>query len=134
MRQDLTPAEILRAWEERVGPFVTVAEAEARLAIRPTSVSTGSHVSRPIALARRGGGSLYPAWQFDLEEPARTALVQAHAVLVAHGRVSPWTAAAWFTARQPALDDRTPVEFLGDGGDPAALIHAARVDAARIAQ
>lgn len=122
------------AWEDRVGPLLSSAEAAARLGAEADSaLDKLARAGRVIALQERSGRVRYPAWQFADGRPLE-ALVAAHRELVETGRVSEWTAASFCVAPHPELGGLSPREFAAAGRDDERLALVARRDAARLAQ
>lgn len=123
-----------QAWAQRLGTLLETRDVVDLLAVSKQRVSTLARDRRLIALSQ-AGRLRFPAWQFatsDAED--RDCIAAAHAALTEQGSVSPWTAASWFRAQHPSLDDKDPVAFLRGGGDRSRVLEAAARDAARLAQ
>ncbi len=114
------------AWERALGELLTSAEARvllggiSREALRKRVLS-GS----VIALRDDADLIRYPRWQFDAANSAPFVAIKKLNGIFGKAGLDPWTLAAFATAPQPGLDDRTPVEALGDA-DPEPLLLSAR--------
>lgn len=114
------------AWERALGELLTSAEARALLG----GISREALRKRVLSgsvLALRDGADLirYPRWQFDAANGAPFAVIKKLNRIFGEAGLDPWTLAAFATAPQPELDDRTPVEAFGDA-DLEPLLLAAR--------
>ncbi len=56
----------------------------------------------------------YPRWQFDAANSAPFEAIKKLNKIFGEAGLDPWTLAAFSTAPQPELNDRTPVEAFGD--------------------
>jgi hypothetical protein len=85
-----------------------------------------------IALRTAEGTWVYPAFQLDDRNRPMAPVVEAHRRLVAGG-VDDWTSAAALLGPQPELGDRSIVDHVRSGGDPAACtdLLTATIDAVR---
>ncbi len=114
------------AWERSLGELLTSAEARVLLG----GISREALRKRVLSgsvLALRDDADLirYPRWQFDATNSAPfVAIKKVNGIFVEAG-LDPWTLAAFATAPQPELDDRTPVEAFADA-DLEPLLLAAR--------
>jgi hypothetical protein len=114
------------AWERALGELLTSAEARillggiSREALRKRVLS-GS------VLALRDDADLirYPGWQFDTANSAPFGAIKKLNKIFGEAGLDPWTLAAFATAPQPELDDRTPVDAFADA-DLEPLFLAAR--------
>jgi hypothetical protein len=103
------------AWERALGELLTSAEARvllggvSREALRKRVVS-GS----VIALRDDAGLIRYPRWQFDAVSGAPFGVIKQLNEVFGDAGLDPWTLAAFATAPQPELDERTPVDAFGD--------------------
>ncbi|HXS46100.1 MAG TPA: hypothetical protein VN756_01405 [Solirubrobacterales bacterium] len=115
------------AWERALGGLLTSAEARvllsgiSREALRKRVVS-GS----VIALRDDAGLIRYPRWQFDAVSGAPFAVVKELNEVFSDAGLDSWTLAAFVTAPQPELDDRTPVDAFGDTDLEPLLLSAHR--------
>jgi hypothetical protein len=115
------------AWERALGELLTSAEARillggiSREALRKR-VLTGS----VIALRDDADLIRYPCWQFDAPNSAPFGAIKKLNKIFDKAGLDPWTLAAFATAPQPELDDRTPVEALGDADLERLLLSARR--------
>jgi hypothetical protein len=115
------------AWERALGELLTSAEARvllggiSREALRKRVVS-GS----VIALRDDAGLIRYPRWQFDAVSGAPFGAVKRLNEIFSDAGLDPWTLAAFATAPQRELDDRTPVEAFGDADLEPLLLSAHR--------
>jgi hypothetical protein len=115
------------AWERALGELLTSAEARALLggisreALRKRVVS-GS----VIALRDDAGLIRYPRWQFDAVSGAPFGAVKRLNEVFGDAALDSWTLAAFATAPQPELDDRTPVDAFGDADLKPLLLSAHR--------
>jgi hypothetical protein len=113
------------AWERALGDLLTSAEARALLggvsreALRKR-VAAGS----VLALRDDSGLIRYPNWQFDSATGLPFESIKDLNGIFGDAGLDPWTLAAFVTAPQPELEDRTPAEALGDP-DPEPLLLAA---------
>jgi hypothetical protein len=114
------------AWERAVGELLTSAEARillggiSREALRKR-VASGS----VIALRDDADLIRYPRWQFDAPNSAPFPAIRKLNEIFAEAGLDPWTLAAFATAPQPELDDRTPIDAFADA-DLEPLLLAAR--------
>jgi len=103
------------AWERALGELMTSAEARillggvSREALRKRVVS-GS----VIALRDDAGLVRYPRWQFDAANSAPFGAIKKLNETFGDAGLDAWTLAAFATAPQPELDDRTPVDAIAD--------------------
>jgi hypothetical protein len=115
------------AWERALGELLTIAEARvllggiSREALRKRVVSGSA-----IALRDDAGLIRYPRWQFDAASGAPFGAVKQLNELFGEARLDSWTLAAFATTPQPELDDRTPVDALGDADLKPLLLSAHR--------
>jgi hypothetical protein len=115
------------AWERALGELLTSAEARvllggvSREALRKRVVS-GS----VIALRDDAGLVRYPRWQFDAASGAPFGAIKKLNEIFDEAGLEPWTLAAFATAPQPELGDRTPVDALADPGLEPLLLSARR--------
>jgi hypothetical protein len=122
------------AWERALGELLTSAEARvllggiSREALRKRVLS-GS----VIALRDDGDLIRYPRWQFDAANSAPFAAIKKLNEIFGKAGLDPWTLAAFATAPQPELDDRTPVEAFS-GADLEPLLLSARRAVADLAR
>jgi hypothetical protein len=123
-----------QAWERRLGTLLETRDVVDLLAVSRQRVSAMIKDHRLIALPQ-DGRMRFPAWQFaGTDARDRTCLGAAHELLIDVGGVSPWSAASWFQAPHPELDQFTPVDWLRDKQDRAKVVLAAERDAARAAK
>jgi hypothetical protein len=119
-------------WENELGALLSSAQARELLGgVTRQRVDEMLRSQRLVGLLDSSGRRRYPAFQFRDGRPL-TDLIDAFWVLA--GVITDWSAAAWCTSPDPALDDRTPVEFAAADGDRDRLMLLARRDAARLAQ
>jgi hypothetical protein len=115
------------AWERALGELLTSAEARvllggiSREALRKRVLS-GS----VIALRDDAGVIRYPRWQFDSASGAPFGAVKRLNEVFSNARLDSWTLAAFATAPQPELGDRTPVDAFGDTDLEPLLLSAHR--------
>ena len=97
----------------------TVAEAAARLGVSGSRVRQ-MLAERALCGVRDGArGWRIPSWQFV---GARTVPGIAEAIKALDPRLPPLSVQGFFSTTQPELADRTPLEWLNSGGDPAAVV------------
>lgn len=114
-------------WERALGELLTSAEARvllgeiSREALRKRVVS-GS----VIALRDDAGLIRYPRWQFDAVSGAPFGVIKKLNEIFGKAGLDPWTLAAFATAPQPELDDRTPVDAFADADLEPLLLSAHR--------
>jgi hypothetical protein len=119
-------------WDKQVGPLWSQAQVRELLGgVSSERVDEMVQSRQLVGLADSSGRLRYPAFQFRDGRPL-TDLIDAFWALRA--AISAWPAAAWCTSPDPALDDRTPVEFVSAGGDRDRLLALTRRDAGRLAQ
>lgn len=122
------------AWERALGDLLTSAEARVLL----------GGISREALRKRVLGGSVialrddadlirYPRWQFDAANGAPFGAIKRLNQTFGEAGLDPWTLAAFATAPQPELGDRTPVEAFADA-DLEPLLLAARRTVADLAR
>jgi hypothetical protein len=115
------------AWERALGELLTSAEARtllggiSREALRKRVVS-GS----VIALRDDAGLIRYPRWQFDAGGGAPFGAIKELNGIFGDAGLDAWTLAAFATAPQPELDDRTPVDAFSDSDLEPLLLSAHR--------
>lgn len=115
------------AWERALGELLTSAEARvllggiSREALRKRVLS-GS----VIALRDDADLIRYPRWQFDAANSAPFGAIKKLNGIFREAGLDPWTLAAFATAPQPELDERTPVEVFGDADLEPLLLSAQR--------
>lgn len=115
------------AWERALGELLTSAEARALLggisreALRKRVVS-GS----VIALRDDAGLVRYPRWQFDATSGAPYRAIKQLNQVFDDAGLDPWTLAAFATAPQSELGDRTPVDAFADADLEPLLLSAHR--------
>jgi large subunit ribosomal protein L19 len=122
------------AWEQRIGPFLSVGDARAHLDASEADFAALMEAGAVIALPRRDEEPLLPSWQFVVGDESRTVLARTHRRFVATSGVSPWSAASWFVTPHPDLEGLSPVEWLAGGRSSSVLERAAGRDAERVAQ
>jgi hypothetical protein len=121
-------------WEDTVGPLLTGAQARELLGgVSRQRLGQLLGEGRLIALEKRSGERVFPAWQFRHGQLLRP-LVAAHRTLVEEADESPWTAASWCVNAHPELGGQSPLEWAaGDGAAERLLLVAGR-DASRLAR
>lgn len=87
---------------------------------------------RLLAVPSSDRGSLYPSFQFG---PDGRPFAQLPDVLRAFegAAIKPHTLASWFITPLPILENKTPAEWLREGGDRMTLLTAARRSSLRLA-
>jgi hypothetical protein len=118
------------AWERALGELLTSAEARALLG----GISREALRKRVLSgsvLALRDDADLirYPRWQFDAANDAPFVAIKRLNEIFGAAGLDPWTLAAFVTAPQPELDDRTPVDAFGDADLEPLLLSAHRAAA-----
>jgi hypothetical protein len=120
-------------WENELGPLLTSAQVRELLGnVSRQRVDELLRNRRLIGLLDQGGRRRFPVFQFQ-DGRLQAPLVDAFWTLAAHS-ASPWTAASWCVAEDPALDGYSPVRWVREKRDPEQLALVARRDAARLAQ
>lgn len=117
------------AWAEALGTLLTADQVAALIGSADTLASLERDEAL-IALPKRSGEVLYPAFQFADGAPMAV-LAAAHRTL--SRACSPWTAASWCIGPHPELAEETPRAWSAAHRDPARLLLVARRDAARLA-
>lgn len=122
-----------QAWENELGPLLYSAQVRELLGdVSRQRVDELLRSRRLIGLLDSAGRRRFPTFQFHDGRPLQ-ALVSAYWT-VADAAVSEWTAASWCVAPDPALDQRSPLQWARDGRDDERLGQVARQDSARLAQ
>jgi hypothetical protein len=114
------------AWERALGKLLT--SAEARILLGGVSrEALRKRVLSGSVLALRDDADLirYPGWQFDTANTTPFGAIKKLNKIFGEAGLDPWTLAAFATAPQPELDDRTPVDAFADA-DLEPLLLAAR--------
>lgn len=114
------------AWERAFGELLT--SAEARVLLGGTSrEALRKRVLSGSVLALRDDADLirYPRWQFDAASSAPFGAIKKLNRIFGDAGLDAWTLAAFATAPQPELGDRTPVDAFADA-DLEPLLLAAR--------
>lgn len=121
-------------WRRHLGPILNTGQVASLLGVG-TRQAVSDRVKRGRLLALPAGerGLGYPAFQFA---PTGETYPGVAVVLDAFStaRLSPHTIASWFMTPQATLGDRTPAEWMVEGGDTSELLKAARRTAARAAR
>lgn len=116
-------------WRGRVGATLDTQDVTELLGITRQALDSRKRTGSVLAIPG-SGTSHYPVWQFDVG--GSTAAVRPITLMIVTAfreyldDVAPFTIAAWATSPQPELDDRTPAEWIVDGGDDEPLVLAAR--------
>jgi hypothetical protein len=119
------------AWERELGPLLSGAQVRELLGgVSRQRVDELARGRRLISLRERSGRRRYPLFQFEDGQPLEP-IVTAFWI-VADGAASDWTAASWCVRTDPALGDRSPLEWVRAGKDPERVLQIARQDAARL--
>lgn len=119
------------AWERELGPLLSGAQARELLGgVSRQRVDELVRGRRVISLQERSGRRRYPLFQFEDGHPLEP-IVTAFWI-VAGGAASDWTAASWCVRTDPALGNRSPVDWVRAGRDPERVLQIARQDAARL--
>ena len=128
----LAAAEAL--WRDHLGPLLDLKQAQRMLGVGTRqALSDLVRRRRLLRLTKRDGENLFPAFQFD--RSGRPFPVLPRVLQAFEGAVSsPWAIASWLSAPEPALDGRTPVEWMRGRGDEDRLVQAAERYADRLAQ
>ena len=115
------------AWERALGELLTSAEARALLGGISREALRKRVVSGSVIALRDGAGLIrYPRWQFDADSGAPFGAVKRLNEVFSDAGLDAWTLAAFATAPQPELDDRTPVDAFGDADLEPLLLAAHR--------
>lgn len=115
------------AWERALGELLTSAEARillggiSREALRKRVLS-GS----VIALRDDADLIRYPRWQFDAANSAPFGAIKKLNEIFGEVGLDPWTLAAFATAPQPELGNRTAIDAFGDADLEPLLLSAHR--------
>jgi RNA polymerase sigma factor (sigma-70 family) len=122
-----------QSWRDGLGLLLDEEDVVRLLGVdrrRLAELATGDEL---IVLTAPDGTARYPAYQFQDGRTTPT-LARAHRTLVDTGHLSPWSAASWVRTSHPELELRSPVQWVGEHRDEAALLLVAERDAARSAQ
>jgi len=115
------------AWERALGELLTSAEARVLLGgISREGLRQRVLSGSVIALRDDAGLIRYPRWQFDSASGAPFGAVKRLNEVFSDARLDSWTLAAFATAPQPELGDRTPVDAFGDTDLEPLLLSAHR--------
>lgn len=115
------------AWERALGEMLTSAEARvllggvSREALRKRVVSGSVIALRDDARLVR-----YPRWQFDVAGGAPFGAIKRLNEVFGEAGLDSWTLAAFATAPQPELGNRTPVDSFADADIEPLLLSAHR--------
>jgi hypothetical protein len=122
------------AWERALGDLLTSAEARVLLG-GISREALRKRVLNGSVLALRDDADLirYPRWQVDTASGAPFGAIRQLNEIFGAAGLDPWTLAAFATAPQPELEDRTPVDALADA-DLQPLLLAARRTVADLAR
>lgn len=103
------------AWERALGELLTSAEARVLLGGISREALRKRVVSGSVMALRDDAGLIrYPRWQFDAASGAPFRAMKKLNEVFSDAGLDSWTLAAFATAPQPELDDRTPVDAFGD--------------------
>jgi len=122
-----------QTWRDRLGALLDEADVAPLLNVDRDGVIELSARGELIALTRRDGIALYPAFQFQ-DGLTMPTLARAHRTLVESGCISPWSAASWARTSHPELELLSPAQWAGRHRDDETLLLVAERDAARAAQ
>lgn len=113
------------------GPFYTGPALVEWLGVSRQWIYELTKQGRVLAVVTGDGHKLYPAFQF---RATGQPLPEMPGVLAALGPgVDGWAVAAWFTTPRAELGGRTPIEWLDDDGEPAAVLRLAGGDGLALA-
>lgn len=114
------------AWERALGELLTSAEARVLLGGVSREALRKRVVSGSVVALRDDADLIrYPRWQFDAANSAPFGAIKKLNEVFGDAGLDAWTLAAFATAPQPELDDRTPVDAIADA-DLEPLLLAAR--------
>lgn len=118
-------------WGAHLGPLLDAKEVRRILGVGTRqAVSDLARRRRLLALRRRDGRVVYPAFQFGAHGRPHEALPRILAIVAPH--VDPWTIASWFRTPSKLLGGASPARWLELGRDPERVLEAARRTAARM--
>ncbi|MHB8452780.1 MAG: hypothetical protein ACYDAQ_20350 [Mycobacteriales bacterium] len=108
---------VVHPWDEQVGPFYDTSGLRIFLGVTKQAIADRVRRRTLLAVVRREGQVLYPAFQFRGREMV-PGLNEVLAVF-REVRVDGWVVAAWLTTPAARLGWTTPVGWLsGDGAVP----------------
>jgi hypothetical protein len=121
-------------WRERLGRLLSRSEVQELLGLQSRqAVHDLAKRGRLLALVAQGGRSLFPAFQFDLEQGRIYSAVPPAIGHFNAASVSAYTAASWFCEPQRLLEGLTPAGWLREHRADRPLIEAAHRSAAPLA-
>jgi hypothetical protein len=112
-----------------LGPLLSAEQASELLGSAVTLAAL-KRTGRLIALEKRSGETVYPAFQF-VHHSVLPDLAAAHRILTR--AESAWTAAWWCVNSHPELDGQSPRAWLISGQGPEQVLVVAERDATRLA-
>lgn len=120
-------------WREHLGDLLDVRAVMSMLKVT-TRQAVYDLVTRRrlLALPRRGGSMLFPAFQFDSATGRPHPVVADVVNAFAAAQVDPYTVATWLATPQDELDGRSPVALLADSSSTPLIVAAAERAAARL--
>ncbi|CAN5521757.1 hypothetical protein BH20ACT19_BH20ACT19_13160 [soil metagenome] len=126
-------ATAMLQWEEHLGPLLDWRKVASLMGTVSTRQGVNDLATRGrlLALRTKGGGILYPLFQFRGARPFPEVPVLLE--LFGGAALDGWTVASWFVTGQDLLDDESPAGWLKAGKDPALAIEAAERVAGRLA-
>ena len=113
-----------------VGPFYDTPGLVGWLGITRQALHHRVKTGQLLACSTQDGRTVYPAWQFTSEGGTIPHLTPVLRIL-ASGSNDPWMVALWLRAPSDRHQGRDAAGWLAAGGDPAAVINAAREAAGR---
>jgi hypothetical protein len=119
-------------WEEYFGPYLRPDDVRRQLGLTDLRQVHRLAKQRRLLAFRRGARNVYPSFQFTRQGEVDPTISQVVAIL-SEIVESPYTIASWLKSPKESLEGETPLRWLERGRDPAPVIEAARLTAARLA-
>jgi Lsr2 len=112
------------------GPFYDTAGLTKWLDVSRQALDDRTKKGTLLMCPLQDGTRVYPAWQFRNNRTTVPHLARVLKILRV-GAESPWTVATWLRTPLSKLGGVDPVSWLDRGGEPEAVLTAARADADR---
>ncbi len=112
-------------FDEVAGPFYDTAGLGRWLGVSRQAVHQRAARRAILGCPLADDTTVYPVWQF-LDNGATLPGLAAVLAELAEGSDDAWMAALWLRASNEQLDGASPADWLGDGGETAPVIEAAR--------
>jgi hypothetical protein len=119
-------------WSETLGSLLSESQAVALLHLRSSrALSALVKKGEVLGLPTREARVEFPAFQFTKHGSVKAEIPEIISIF-RHAVETPFTIASWLKTPKPYLENRTPIDWLERGGDPALVIAGAEQAAARL--